>query len=242
MSHRGRSRRARLLAGALCLFLAATLVTVWLSNANGAGAQLCDRFARTAAARAERDTGAGVGRRVVVIGDSYSVGLGLEQPDASWPSRLPGWVHVAGFSGSGFSLRASGCGQVSFADRAPAAIVGADLVVVEGGLNDFDRTDTEIREGFRALVRAVGDVPLLVVGPPPAPSRAAEVPRVDALLAALAASHDAAYLSMADAGLPYLPDGLHLTADGHVEFGDLVAQRLSLETWGRRPRTVGGHG
>jgi acyl-CoA thioesterase-1 len=211
----------RLLAGALCLFVAATLVTVWLSNANGAGEQRCDRFARTASARAERDTGAG--RRVVVIGDSYSVGLGLEQPDASWPSRLPGRVHVAGFSGSGFSLRASGCGTVSFADRAAAAVVGADLVVVEGGLNDFDRTDAEIREGFRALVRAVEDVPLLVVGPPPAPSRAAEVPRVDALLAALAASHDAAYLSMADADLPYLDDGLHLTADGHVEFGDLVA-------------------
>lgn len=214
----------RLLAGALCLFLAATLVTVWLSNANGAGEQLCDRFARTAAARAERDTGEG--RRVVVIGDSYSVGLGLEQPAASWPSRLPGRVHVAGFSGSGFSLRASGCGKVSFADRAAAAVVSAELVVVEGGLNDFDHTDTEIREGFRALVRAVGDVPLLVVGPPPAPSRAAEVPRVDALLAALAASHDAAYLSMADADLPYLPDGLHLTADGHVEFGDLVAAAL----------------
>ena len=213
----------RLLASALCLFVAATLVTVWLSSADGAGHDRCERFASTAVARAERDTG--TGRRVVVIGDSYSVGLGLDEPDASWPSRLPGRVHVDGFSGSGFSQRASGCGQVSFADRATAAVAaGADLVIVEGGLNDADRTDTEIREGFRALVRAVGDVPLLVVGPPPAPARAGEVPRVDALLAGLAASHDAAYLSMADADLPYLPDGLHLTEAGHVEFGDAVAR------------------
>lgn len=218
----------RLLATALCLFVAATLVTVWLSNASGASAgdDRCDRFARTSVARAERDTG--TGRRVVVIGDSYSVGLGLDDTAASWPARLPGRVHVAGFSGSGFSLRASGCGAVSFADRAAVAIAdGADVVVVEGGLNDVDRTDSEIREGFRALVRAVGDLPLVVVGPPPAPSRAAEVPRVDALLATLAAAHGATYLSMADADLSYLPDDLHLTAAGHAEFGDLVAARIT---------------
>lgn len=217
----------RLLATALCLFVAATLVTVWLSNANsvGAGGERCDRFALAAAARAERDTG--TGRRVVVIGDSYSVGLGLDDPDTSWPSRLPGRVHVAGFSGSGFSLRASGCGAVSFADRAAAAVAdGADVVVVAGGLNDFDHTDAEIREGFRLLVRAVGEIPLVVVGPPPAPSRAAEVPRVDALLATLAAAHGATYLSLADADLAYLPDDLHLTAAGHAEFGDLVAAQL----------------
>lgn len=225
----------RLLASALCLFLAATMVTLRLSNAEGAGAaaERCDRFARTSLARAERDTGAG--QRVVVIGDSYSVGLGLDEPAGSWPSRLPGRVHVAGFSGSGFSSRASGCGPVSFADRAPAALAdGADLVVVEGGLNDFDRTDTEIRDGFQALVDALadaladapGDVPLVVVGPPPAPARAAEVPRVDSLLARLAAAHGATYLSMAGAELPYLPDGLHLTLDGHRAFGDAVAARL----------------
>src|SRR5699024_3990527 len=137
-----------------------------------------ERYARAAAARAAHDTGAGP--RVVVIGDSYSVGLGLDDPRASWPSRLPGRGHVAGFSGSGFSLRASGCGPVSFAERAAAAGAGdAALVVVEGGLNDVDRTDAEIREGFRLLVRAVGETPLLVVGPPPAPARAAEVARVD---------------------------------------------------------------
>lgn len=219
----------RLLASALCLFVAATLVTLMLSNAEGAGAAAdrCDRFARTSAVRAGHD--AGTGRRLVVIGDSYSVGLGLDEPEGSWPSRLPGRVHVAGFSGSGFSPRASGCGRVSFADRAPAAVAdGADLVVVEGGLNDFDRTDTEISDGFQALVAALadslGDVPLVVVGPPPAPARAAEVPRVDSLLARLAAAHGATYLSMAGAELTYLTDGLHLTAEGHRTFGDAVAR------------------
>jgi acyl-CoA thioesterase-1 len=212
----------RLLASALCLFLAAALVTAWLSNAEGATADRCERFARTSVARAESDTG--TGRRVVVIGDSYSVGLGLDQPDASWPSRLPGRVHVAGFSGSGFSDRASGCGHVSFADRAAGAVAAdADLVVVEGGLNDYDRTAAEITAGFRRLVRAVGDVPMLVVGPPSAPVRGGQVGRVDEVLVDLAARHGATYLSMAGADLRYLDDGLHLTPGGHEEFGDLVA-------------------
>ncbi len=96
-----------------------------------------------------------VSARVVVIGDSWSAGLGLDRPVQSWPSRLPGRVHVAGFSGSGFSAKASPCGRVSFADRAPAALGGgADLVVIEGGLNDYDRSRAEIKAGFARVVRA----------------------------------------------------------------------------------------
>ena len=97
----------------------------------------------------------GSGERVVVIGDSWSAGLGLDRPVQSWPSRLSGRIHVAGFSGSGFSAKASPCGRVSFADRAPAALRnGADLVVVEGGLNDFDRSRAEIKAGFARVMRA----------------------------------------------------------------------------------------
>ena len=57
----------------------------------------------------------GSGERVVVVGDSWSAGLGLDDPVQSWPSRLPGRIHVAGFSGTGFSAHASPCGRVSFA-------------------------------------------------------------------------------------------------------------------------------
>ena len=225
---RGIAARKPLLATLVAALLATLALTFQLTvGAVGAGAERCDRFAQASTARAQRDT-AGQGPRVVVIGDSYSVGLGLDRPDRSWPSRLPGPVHVAGFSGSGFCAHASGCGRVSFADRAPAALAGgADLVVVEGGLNDYDRTAAEIGAGFRALRRAVGDRPLLVVGPPPAPLRGAEVARVDALLARLAARHGATYLSMADVDLPYLDDDLHLTEGGHTAFGDLVAQRVA---------------
>jgi acyl-CoA thioesterase-1 len=188
----------------------------------------CDRFAAASVARAAEVTGAGAD--VLVIGDSYSAGLGLERPVESWPSRLPGRVHVAGFSGSGFSAAASPCGgRVSFAARAPEALrtTPARLVVAEGGLNDWDRPAAEIRAGFERLVAAVGDRTLVVVGPVAAPSRAQRVPAVDALLAALSAEHGVAYVSTTDLDLPYLDDRLHLTPAGHRAFGDAVAARLA---------------
>ena len=58
---------------------------------------------------------------------------------------------------------------------------------------------------------------------------AAAVPAVDALLTRLSARHDVGYLSMLDADLPYLDDDLHLTPEGHREFGDRVAAALSAD-------------
>ncbi|WP_143099723.1 SGNH/GDSL hydrolase family protein [Nocardioides psychrotolerans] len=227
MIHRGAtSVRARLLTTAVCLFVAASLLTLWLSDASSAGVDGCARFEQVAAARLTADVGSG--ERVVVVGDSYSVGLGLDLAADSWPSRLPGRVHVSGFSGSGFSDRSSGCGRVSFADRAARAVRdGADLVVVEGGLNDVDRTDAEIRAGFARLMGVLGDLPVLVVGPADAPARSSAVPHVDDLLAGLAEQHGASYLSMMGLDLPYLDDRLHLTPAGHQEFGDAVADAVA---------------
>ena len=67
---------------------------------------------------------------------------------------------------------------------------------------------------------------MIVVGPVPAPARAAAVPRVDALLARLAARHRLAYVSAATLELGYLDDRLHLTPEGHRAFGRYVAGRI----------------
>ena len=199
---------------------------VLANRARGANLTTCQRFAVESSERARIVTGSG--ERVVVIGDSWSAGLGLAHPSQSWPSRLPGRVHVAGFSGSGFSEHASPCGRVSFADRAPAALRnGADLLVVEGGLNDFDRSRAEIRAGFQRVMTYAAAYRTVVVGPAMAPSRAAKVPRVDRLLAHLSAKYDVPYLSMVDLDLPYLPDRLHLQPAGHRLFGDAVAGRIA---------------
>lgn len=189
-------------------------------------ARHCARFANDSADRAAADTGSG--SSVVVIGDSYSVGLGLDRPARSWPARLEGRVHVAGFSGSGFSASASGCGAVSFADRAGDAIQGgADLVVVEGGLNDFDQSSAEISAGFARLMQVLDGRRVVFVGPALAPSRAARVPRVDRLLAGLARTAGATYVRTSGLDLNYLDDRLHLTEASHRELGDFVADRIA---------------
>lgn len=206
--------------------LTAALVAFFAADRAGATAERCARHATDSASRAEAVTGSG--DSVVVIGDSWSVGLGLADLRDSWPAELPGRVHVAGFSGSGFSADASPCRRVAFADRAtPALLAGADLVVVEGGLNDHNQSDAAITRGFTRLLDRLGEVRVVVVGPATAPARAGAVPRVDGLLARLAAEHEVAYVATSDLDLPYLRDGLHLTAAGHEAFGRAVAARVS---------------
>ena len=209
---------------ALVCALTATGVLAARASAN---LSKCERFAVASDERAAMVTGSG--ERVVVIGDSWSAGLGLDRPVQSWPSRLPGRVHVAGFSGTGFSARSSECGRVSFGDRAPAALRGgADLVVVEGGLNDYDRSRAEIKAGFARVMKAAAAYRTVVVGPAAAPARVKKVARVDRLLAHLSRKYGVPYVSTIDMELPYLDDRLHPTAKGHRIFGDAVAARIAL--------------
>jgi acyl-CoA thioesterase-1 len=155
------------------------------------------------------------------------VGAGL-RVDQSWPTRLPGRVRVDGFSGSGFSVGASSCGDVSYAARLPGSLrPTTDLVVVEGGLNDHDQPVADVEDGFRRLLRAVGDTPVLVVGPPLVAERPEGAVRsVDATLARLAGEHGAPYLSTVGVDLSLLDDGVHPDAAGQRAFGDLVAARV----------------
>lgn len=233
MVHRGVVRSRVFALVAVCALVAVGIMTV--DRATGTRPGRCDVFAADAVARAEAVPAAGAD--VLVIGDSWSVGLGLDDPSRSWPSRLPGRVHVAGFSGSGFSALASGCGRaVSFAARAgtPARAVPAGTpVVVAGGLNDWDRSGAELRAGFERLLDALEGHPVTVVGPADAPARSAYVPRVEGLLRALCAEHGVPFVGVSDLRLDYLPDLLHLTPAGHAAFGDAVAARLSdLSTGG----------
>lgn len=202
----------------------------------GASGNRCERHAADSQVRGRAVTGAG--QDVVVIGDSWSVGLGQRDLAGSWASRLPGRVRVAGFSGSGFSPGASPCRAASFAARAAAAVApGADLVVVQGGLNDHDQPDVAIERGFRQLMTVLADERVLVVGPAAAPSRADAVPHVDDVLDRLAGEYGVPYVATSDVSLPYLRDRLHLTTAGHREYGDLVAERIA-EVTPREPTPV----
>ncbi|HEU4811420.1 MAG TPA: SGNH/GDSL hydrolase family protein [Nocardioides sp.] len=220
-------RRRELGVAAVLVLLLATVLTIQVAErARGASVTRCERFATASVERASADTGSGP--RVVVIGDSYSVGLGLPDAADGWPSRIPGAVHVAGFSGSGFSRGAGHCPGVSYAERARKALRGgADLVVVEGGLNDVGQSPAEITAGFQRLMRELDGHRVVVVGPALAPSRAGGVPRVDELLADLTSRRGIPYIRTSGLALPYLGDDLHLTAAGHRTFGDAVAKAIA---------------
>lgn len=216
--------RRVVVASFVALLVASALATLLTVRARGSEARLCERHAVDAEARARLVSGAG--RPVTVIGDSWTVGLGLTDLSASWPSELPGRVSVAGFSGSGFSRGASHCGDHAFATRTDAAR-DADLVVVAGGLNDYDQPAADIRTGFRSLLAGLTGRAVVVVGPASAPSRAGFVERVDATLAALCEEHDVPYVATSDWELSYLPDRLHLSPGGHAVFGRRVAEELA---------------
>lgn len=224
MLHRGIPRRV---AGAsVVVLLLAALMAFWVADRAGAGPARCQQHRLDARERAAIVTGEG--ERVLVVGDSWSVGLGQDDLRRSWAAELPGEVHVRGFSGSGFSAGASHCGQVSFHQRAATALgVRPALVVVEGGLNDFDQPAAAIERGFRDLMADLAGHHVVVVGPADAPLRSRAVPRVDARLAELADAYGVPYVRTSDLELDYLEDRLHLTEAGHREFGEVVAERIA---------------
>lgn len=224
MLHRGNLRRV--VGVSTIALLIAALMAFYVADIADAGPTRCQQHRLDARERAGIVTGEG--ERVLVIGDSWSVGLGQDDLSRSWAGRLPGEVHVSGFSGSGFSAGASGCGRVSFHDRARTAlVVRPRLVVVAGGLNDYDQPARAIDSGFRNLMADLAGQRVVVVGPATAPLRAGAVPRVDDRLEVLAALYGVPYVRTSDLDLDYLDDRLHLTEDGHREFGDAVAERLA---------------
>lgn len=222
----GRSRRFYLLLVVLVALLIGLLVEgiAWHDRAAADAVRVarCERFTHQQEARAAAVSGSGP--RVVVIGDSWSSGFGLASPQHSWPVRLPGRVYVDGFPGSGFGAHTSGCHQVAYAQRAAHDVRRhPSLVVIEGGLNDFDQPSAAIADGFSRLMRQLRGQHVVVVGPASAPSRAAAVPRVDRLLAALSAKAHVPYFSTVDLKLTYQPDRLHPDQQGADAYGDAVA-------------------
>jgi acyl-CoA thioesterase-1 len=223
-------------ASVLTVVAAVAVTSLGVVRATGDAPQGCERSRLDATERRALDTGPVAARGtaavpdVVVIGDSWSVGSGVD-PLESWPVRLPGRVHVDGFGGSGFSAGASPCRGASYADRAARAVAHHPdaLVVVEGGLNDYDQSDRAVERGFVRLMRTLAGHRVLVVGPAPAPSRARAVPRVDAALSRMATGFGATYVSMLGADVDYQDDELHPSPRGHRQFGDLVADEVAAK-------------
>lgn len=186
----------------------------------------CERLATGRQRRLEVPLGSG--RRILVLGDSWSTGARLEPGVAAWPARLDGEVHVDGVPGSGFSRGALECPGLSYGDRVAEALRRAnpDLVIVQGGLNDTDQSQRAVRRGFLRLAILLAGRDVVVVGPALAPARADRVPAVDELLAELSDAAGFRYVSTTDLELDYHRDGVHLVRAGHRTFGAAVVERV----------------
>lgn len=184
------------------------------------------------AARDDRRPVTSGGPTAAVLGDSYAQGQHLDRPrEQAWSTLLgqaEGWttrvdaIGMTGFINGGY------CGGQTFASRLPAVLASRpQVLVVEGGLNDYEADPADVRQAAAELLAAARAVPtVIVVGPPSAPARGDTPAAVDAALGEATAAAGRQYVSTLTAGLPYLPDRLHLTPEGHQIFADLVASAV----------------
>ena len=92
--HRGVARHV--VVAALFVALVAAMLAVHFAARARGGRGLAAASGSPPRPCCAREAVTGSGGRVLVVGDSYSAGLGLDDPISSWPSRLAGRVHVAG--------------------------------------------------------------------------------------------------------------------------------------------------
>ncbi len=167
----------------------------------------------------------------VILGDSYSSGDLLEKRTDGWAYVLgeaEGWdIRVAGVGYTGY-VNPGPCGSHVFASRISRATMDEPaMLIVQGGLNDWQAKPQDVEAAAGRLLKSVKDLPtVVVVGPPNAPARAEPMPEIDAALARAASAAGRQYISTIGWDLEFLPDGLHLTKAGHAKFASLVAAAL----------------
>ena len=173
-------------------------------------------------------------RTIAVLGDSYSQGQGLSGPEEAWPTvlgeRLGAEVVLDGVGSTGFTT-AGLCApaEVRFAQRLDADPPDADVVVVQGGVNDaiLGRPD-QVADAAEDLLSELEDVPLVVVvGPPRVPgAEPSDISTVDAALRQATEDAGRLYVPLLDAGIELLDDRLHPTVPGQQRIAELVSAAI----------------
>lgn len=172
-------------------------------------------------------TGDGV-TSVALLGDSYSRGDGLTDYADAWPNQLDrGWtLHVDAVGMTGY-VNGGYCGDQQFGTRVDGLVdVAPDVLLIAGGLNDTTASASDIADaGQNVLDATEGVATRILVGPVDVDARASESD-VDATLRELADENGIPYVSALDWDVQMLPDGLHMTAEGHARYAELIGQAL----------------
>ncbi|MBT2585626.1 SGNH/GDSL hydrolase family protein [Arthrobacter sp. ISL-95] len=228
-----KSARGRLIAGVAVLALVVGAIGIRQWQVASSNERNCAAVSGWLETRGDFAVAGVGGKRVAVLGDSYTAGEKLQDRSAGWVFDLAhdqGWTLYAdgigntGFTGEGF------CGGQAFSSRTgPILDLAPELAIVQGGLNDTAANSADVEAAASALLedlKSVHDV--VLVGPVRAPARQG-IETVDSALATAAGHHGRRYVSALDWDLPFLPDNLHLTEDGHARYAKLLAARLTSE-------------
>lgn len=168
-----------------------------------------------------------------IIGDSWASGYGLADPADSFAyrlARLRRWnAVVSAVAGTGFSTSGV-CGDGrDYASRIPVVPTDAEVVLIEGGLNDVASDDltTHAVGVIEGAKRQAPGALVVVVGPPHVPLRAPnDIRTTDKALRVAADRTGAHYVSTLQWSIP-TSDDLHPTPAGHAAFASHLADELS---------------
>jgi len=225
-----RTRRIVLAAAAVLLAAGGGLTAVSLTRAAGAPAG-CDDIRAYEQRYGEVETIGHGPRALTVLGDSYAAGDEAADRGRRWTDALAQMdprltVSLDAVPFTGF-VNSGACGPNAFPDRVDRAARAADVLVVQGGLNDVfaDRRDLE-RAAAEVLDAAAAAERVVVIGPVDAPAREREED-VDALLAAAAGERGMTYVSTLGWDLPFDRDGVHLTPEGNRAYAERVHAALA---------------
>lgn len=176
--------------------------------------------------------------RALVVGDSFTEGYGASSAEATWASIAAGtlgWqATIDGVGGTGFTKRSATDGSqgVGFRDRLLRHAddgVDYDVVVLQGGLNDWKASAVQesaaVRHAVHTAQDAWPDAVVVVFGP--AEPLADGVKRLELLPAIRDASEEAGavfidpsaptpWITPANTDVLDLGDGLHLNDAGYA--------------------------
>ena len=171
-----------------------------------------------------------------VIGDSWSVGFGLDDPARAFPYLLAermGWsTRVAGYSGSGY-VTAGACGT-DYMQRADGVPAAPELVLLEGGVDD-----QAVMRDLQGIEQAVRDA-IAAARSAAAPGRGSwssgclrsrscrrrAFEQVNSLLEQGARARGAIWIDASSWVIAMQDDGVHPTARGHSELARRITAAL----------------
>ena len=179
--------------------------------------------------------GVSTGPVAFFLGDSYTTGFGLADPAYGFAydlAALQGWhATMAGFPGTGYATEGP-CGGNAFIHRLSALPADAEVVVIEGGLNDaiFDVVSASLAAAASDLLAAVRsaapDARIVMLGAADViPDARPRVLAANAALRAVASEAGATYVDLAGLVFP-TTDGKHPTAEGHALIAETVQAAL----------------